>query len=175
MTKEELIVEGLKWQIALTNYAQGQLREWNLAEDAVQKAYLTAFEKADSFEEGAPVFPWLRGIVRLKCLEIIRERSKIKAAPDDHLDELINQRMEEQWDEAYIEAKNQKEQALNHCLKKLKPNLLELMLQYYRDKVPGEIIARKLNRPINSLYVTISRTRQKVRDCCQKYMKESLS
>ena len=109
MTKEELIVEGLKWQIALTNFAQGQLRDWNLAEDAVQKAYLTAFEKGDSFKEGAPVFPWLRGIVRLKCLEIIRERSKIKTTPEDHLNELINQRMREQWDEAYIETKTQKE------------------------------------------------------------------
>lgn len=173
MTKEELIVEGLKWQNALIGYAQGMLRDWNLAEDAVQKAYLTAYQRAESFEKGAPVFPWLRGIVRLKCLELIRERSRLQAAPEDHLADLMDQRMNEQWTQDYVENKHSQEQALRHCLQKLRPKALDMMMQYYHDKVPGETLAKKFGRPVNSLYVTLSRTRQKVRECCTRYISEA--
>jgi len=168
MTKEQIITEGLKWHNALIGFVQGLLRDWNLAEDAVQQAYLIAYQKAESFDPDAPVFPWLRGIVRLKCLEIIRERSRIKAAPDDQLSALIDQRMSEHWNEDYIESKRDREQALRHCLGKLRPKALSMLTLFYRDKVSSEELSKKFSRSINSLYVTLSRTRQKIRECCIK-------
>lgn len=173
MTREELVAEGVKWQSALVGFAHGIIRDWNLAEDAVQKAYLTAYQKADSFDDRTPVYAWLRGIVRLKCFEIIREEDKLKNLNiDEELSQLIDEKASERWDEDYVQAKKTQEEALNHCLKKLKPKSLDLLMDYYRDAISGEALAKKLGRTLNAFYVSLSRTRQSVRNCCDQFLKE---
>lgn len=173
MTKEELVLEGLKWQNALIGFAHGIIRDWNLAEDAVQKAYMTAYQKAEEFDDRIPVYPWLRGIVRLKCFEMIREENKFKNMKmDEELCQLIDEKMSERWDENYVENHRTNEQALRHCLQKLKPKSLDMLMQYYRDQVPAEELADKLGRTMNAFYVSLSRTRQTVRKCCEQFLKE---
>jgi len=173
MTKEELMHEGVKWQNALVGFARGIIRDSNLAEDAVQKAYLTAYQKAEEFDDRSPIYPWLRGIVRFKCFEMIREEDKLKnVGVDEELSNLMDERMSERWDDAYVEEKENNELALKHCLEKLKPKSLDLLMKYYRDAIPGEELAKRLGRSLNAFYVSLSRTRKIVRDCCDQFLKD---
>ena len=47
LTEEEVLQAVFKYQGALTTYAFGLLRDWALAEDAVQDAYMVALRKRD--------------------------------------------------------------------------------------------------------------------------------
>jgi len=50
------------------------------AEDAAQDAFLRAFSRIDLYREGEPFGAWLHGIVRNRCLDILRSRTRAAAA-----------------------------------------------------------------------------------------------
>lgn len=60
----------------LFRYALSRLREPRAAEELVQEAFLTAFEKRASFRGESSELTWLTGILRFKILEHLRRRSK---------------------------------------------------------------------------------------------------
>lgn len=46
------------------------------AEEAVQAAFVRAFEKLDRFDASYPFFPWLRAIIRNECLRRLRRQGR---------------------------------------------------------------------------------------------------
>lgn len=56
----------------LIAFARLQLRDATLAEDAVQEAMLTAFEKSDAFEGRSEFETWVFGILKYKILDQLR-------------------------------------------------------------------------------------------------------
>lgn len=57
-------------------YALTALSDYQLAEDAVQQALLTAWSNLGSLRDPNRFGGWLRGIVRFECLRILRDRSR---------------------------------------------------------------------------------------------------
>ena len=62
------------------NVALRMLGEPAAAEDAAQDAFLRAFSRIDLYREGEPFGAWLHGIVRNRCLDVLRTRSRAAAA-----------------------------------------------------------------------------------------------
>ncbi|MFN2409773.1 MAG: sigma-70 family RNA polymerase sigma factor, partial [Halomonas sp.] len=60
----------------LIAFARLQLRDASLAEDAVQDAMLTAFEKHASFEGRSEFETWVFGILKFKILDQLRRQRR---------------------------------------------------------------------------------------------------
>jgi RNA polymerase sigma-70 factor (ECF subfamily) len=67
-------------QMEVYNVALRMLGEPAAAEDAAQDAFLRAFSRIDLYREGEPFGAWLHGIVRNRCLDVLRSRSRAAAA-----------------------------------------------------------------------------------------------
>src|ERR1700754_4899374 len=57
-------------------YALATLGDYQLAEDATQIAFLTAYQHLGTLRDPARFGGWLRGIVRFECLHLIRDRQR---------------------------------------------------------------------------------------------------
>jgi RNA polymerase sigma factor (sigma-70 family) len=55
-------------------YAQGMLRDYHRSQDAAQEAFAIAAESLERLEQPEAFWPWLRGIVRHRCLRQLRAR-----------------------------------------------------------------------------------------------------
>lgn len=70
-----------RYQTMAFGYALATLGDYQLAEDAVQIALLTAYGHLGSLRDPARFGGWLRGIVRFECLRLIRERQRATTQP----------------------------------------------------------------------------------------------
>lgn len=68
------------WGVAL-----GVTRDPEVAADAVQEAFISAFRHADSFRGEAEVTTWLHRIVVNSCLDRLRRTKPVVPLPDDDL------------------------------------------------------------------------------------------
>lgn len=80
---ERLVRENIGWMLAL---AERMLRDRDLAEDAVQEAFVNAFRGLDHFEGRASVKTWLHRITVNASLTKLRQLKRLAEQPiDEHL------------------------------------------------------------------------------------------
>ncbi|MDD7986871.1 sigma-70 family RNA polymerase sigma factor [Lentisphaera marina] len=167
--RDELLREVFRQHNTLTAYAYSILRDWDLAQDAVQEAMITVNHKADEFDQSKSVFPWVKGIVRFKCLNIIRSRKKESFFEDEDLLQLVEQRLSQCIDENFVRRRERQSRALKHCLTKLNESSFDLLMASYRDKESSDSLAQRFNRSVNAIYITLTRIRQQLRKCTRSY------
>jgi len=63
-----------RYQAMAFGYAYATVRDFDLAEDAAQQAFITAWRTLHGLREPARFGGWLRGIVRFECLHLLRAR-----------------------------------------------------------------------------------------------------
>ena len=167
--KDDLLREAFRQHNALTAFAYSILRDWDLAEDAVQEAMITVNQKAEDFDKSKAVLPWVKGIVRFKCFQIIRSRKKEALFKDEDLLNLVEQRVTQFIDEKFIQRREAQGRALKHCLAKLNDKSLDLLMASYRDMESSESLAARYKRSVNAIYITLTRIRQQLRKCTRNY------
>ena len=170
MTQDQLLREAFSHHNALNGYAYSILRDWDLAEDCVQEAMLTVNKKWQDFDVDQRVFPWVKGIVRFKCLELIRARRKEVFFQDEDLILLVEEKISSHVDENFVHLREGQSRALKFCMAKLNENSLDLLMSFYREKKSCESLAELYKRSVNAIYISLTRTRQKLRDCSRSYM-----
>jgi RNA polymerase sigma-70 factor (ECF subfamily) len=55
--------------------------------------------------------------------------------------------------------------ALEHCISKLTPRAQELVQLRYHEDLSGQHIAERLRKPLNTIYVAISRIHRTLAEC----------
>jgi RNA polymerase sigma-70 factor (ECF subfamily) len=134
------------------NVALRMLGEPAAAEDAAQDAFLRAFTRLDLYREGEPFGAWLHGIVRNRCLDILRSRSRASAVyplvapqqPDAERDAIRN-----------LEA-----QGVRRALSRLPTrDRALLVLRYWEDR-PMEEVAQSLGMTDGAARVALHRARR---------------
>ena len=63
-----------RYQAMAFGYAYATAHDFDLAEDAAQQAFITAWRNLANIREPARFGGWLRGIVRFECLHLLRRR-----------------------------------------------------------------------------------------------------
>lgn len=76
-----------RYQAMAFGYAYSNLRDFHLAEDAVQQAFVVAHNNLPRIEHPERFGAWLRAIVRFECLHLLRSR-RVVPAPIDAVSEL---------------------------------------------------------------------------------------
>ncbi len=168
MGQVELMKQAFKYQNGLVSYAYGHLRDWSLAEDAVQDAFLVLMEKWEEFKPELGIFPWVRKMVFYKVQELQRTRRREVPAEDPELQNLVSRTLEAGFDEESGGRHDPLLKAYEECLGRLNKGSAELLTRYYWNRESGERIAGALNRTVNAVWLSLSRIRKSLRECVER-------
>jgi RNA polymerase sigma-70 factor, ECF subfamily len=167
--REMILRKALDDQQVMTCYAYGLLQDWSLAKDAYQEMLIAATTKSDSFKAGN-LGGWLRVILKRKCLDIIKSRKSEVHFADEELFSLVDNHLEGMFDEERLAVRAQKLKALEECMKSLRAETLEILLSFYKDRISCDKLADKLGKTVNSIWLTLSRSRKALRKCALEKM-----
>jgi len=134
------------------NVALRMLGEPAAAQDAAQDALLRAFTRIDLYRQGEPFGAWLHGIVRNRCIDLLRIRSRGAAAypvqpsavPDAESNAIRN-----------LEA-----QGVRRALSRLSPRDRALLLLRYWEDRPLDEVAGTLGLSQGAARVALHRARR---------------
>jgi RNA polymerase sigma-70 factor (ECF subfamily) len=132
-----------------------------LAEDIFQDLVVLVMRKHAEIPNAAALPGWSRRAVRFLALKALEKRARERPVMDEELIALIERAVEDDGEPAvdpYLSA-------LGACRDKLSAPARELLALRYEQGIPGEQIAERLGRPLNTVYVTISRLHRTLADC----------
>jgi len=166
--RDAVLKRAFRYRDALAAHAFALLRDWALAEDVVQDAFVVVMNRWSDFVPGTAFFPWLQRIVRLKSLEALRARAKKPTALEGQLLERVSAALDGQLDEGLAERQTLLRKALQRCMAVLDGRALGLLQGYYALSESCESIARSQNRSANAVRLTLSRLRRRLHECLER-------
>ncbi|MCM8536711.1 MAG: sigma-70 family RNA polymerase sigma factor [Lentisphaeraceae bacterium] len=170
MEDTDIIKEALKNRRRLEIFSYSLVRDWGLAEDAVQDALVILYKKQGKLTAADNIYGWMKKIVRDKSIDIIRKRSKF-AVYDSSLMDLV-ERSFESHDHILQEEKLKVMQgALEDCMNPLNDGDADLLKSFYLQKKKCETIAELINSTVNAVRLRLSRVRSKLRKCAELKMR----
>lgn len=144
------------------------LRDQSLVEDVLQETFLVVSAKADSFQPGTNFVAWACTIARYKVLETIRRRARMECCLSTEVIEALAQHTPAE------EPRESTLASLESCLRELGETARRVIdLRYFQARPPEEI-ARLLSLTVESVYVSLSRSRRSLRMCVAGKMNQSL-
>jgi RNA polymerase sigma-70 factor (ECF subfamily) len=159
----------------LFNFAIGQVRDANVAEDLVQETFLAAFKARHRFTGQSSERTWLVGILRHKICDQLRHTCRERAV---RVDPSPVRRDEEAWDEAVVwlhdvaaecQSPNRRLELdeyranLQLALGKLPPRVAQVFQLYEMEERPNNEVCQRLNISESNLWVMLHRARKQLR------------
>jgi RNA polymerase sigma-70 factor (ECF subfamily) len=152
------LVEGSHAQVR--GFLAARSPSLDLAEECLQQAYVTAWQKLAEFRGDAPFAAWVKGIARMNLLSELRRRRRSVALDNaTGVAALVDACL------ADAERDDDLLPRLRDCLDKLDPQARELLSQRYRDGLELNDLAIAYTRSANALAVTLHRLRGILRRC----------
>ena len=157
----------------LVRFAQLQLRNEALAEDAVQDALMAVLEKPDSFRGQSSLRTYVTGILKFKIIDSLRLASRERQVDtiDDALDALFaadghTREMPRQWGDpdATLEQKDFF-RVLELCLDKLPAQAARVFMMREWLELETDEICKELAISASNLWVILYRARLRLREC----------
>jgi RNA polymerase sigma-70 factor (ECF subfamily) len=141
-------------------YIYALVRNLHDADDLFQKTSVVLWKKFDDFELGSDFMAWACRTAKFEVSNYVRARRR-----DRHLfsDALMEQLAASQRDRS--EHLQQRRAALEQCLNKLSGTDRRLIDLCYRGEGNIKHAAAQLERPVGSVYDSLSRVRQVLREC----------
>ncbi|CAN5285649.1 hypothetical protein BH23VER1_BH23VER1_30110 [soil metagenome] len=174
-SRDALARRAFGFQHLLTAYGFSLLNNWTEAEDVVQETILFIDRNPTKYDPGRPLLPWLRGIVRIKCLNVIRARQREVSTEGLHLASLLDKHLDELWDEAAAAEMAKRITALRHCMNELPARACRLLHDFYIERTPGKDLASRERMNFNNLRSQLHRLRNRLRDCVSSRLAEAES
>lgn len=145
----------------LIGYILSIVRDPHLAEDIFQNVALLVVKKGIRVETEAGFISWLRKTARYQALNAMQKQSN---APRP-LDESVLESLEEHWRARDVDPSSTSVDALRECLKTLTPRARRLVDLRYGENLDGSRLSEILSRPLNTVYVALSRIHRTLAEC----------
>lgn len=164
----ETIVETLnQHRVSLIGYAWVVVGDAQLADDVFQDVSLIAIRKADQIQCDEHLLPWLRKAVRLRGLEIRRNRGRQF--------NLLEPEVLDLFEHASVNRESNSDSdrmaSLRRCIDAMPKHSRELLsLRYANDLKPAEI-AKKTGKSDQAIYKAIKRIHFALADCVRQRMR----
>lgn len=139
------------------------------AEELLQETATLLWAKFDEYQEGTNFGAWSISIARLKAFEFLRSRQQSQMMFDNRFYESVSEKAAVSSEEL-----SGREEALKHCLEKLKENQRKLLSMRFKKNVSIKKISQLTGRPLGSLYHTFSRLIRGLRDCVEKQLVQQM-
>lgn len=135
----------------------------HLIDEIAHESFVFAFRRIDGFEPGTSFRAWLRAIatnlIRAEIQRYARDQAgRLNYARAQVLEREISEESESHMDELEF---------LQECLREMPENHTVLLDLKYRDDLPIETIAARLDRTQNSVWQALFRLRQQLRMCVE--------
>ena len=137
------------------------VRREHLAEDVFQDVSILAMRKQDEIRDEHHFLRWVRTAARLEALNAVR-RAKLRELT---LDDQVLDGLEAHWRRYDDNPDAQLSAALSECLTALPPGAQRIIRERYESGRSVGELAKAMNRPVESLYVAISRIYRTLSDC----------
>ena len=170
--RDDIVKSAFQYRDALLGYAYAMLRNWTLAEDVVQEAFLVVMNKWQDLKDEQGIFLWVRQIVHFKTLEAIRSRGRETAIPDQDLLDLVEKSVLENLDEQTAERQRIMSLSLRECMSRLNQFSVGILAGFYWNQESCETIAERHGRSVNAIRLMLSRLRDKLRSCLSKRLEQ---
>ena len=159
----------------LFNFAIGQVRDANTAEDLVQETFLAAVKAQNSFGGKSSGRTWLVGILRHKIYDHLRKTCRERAVRAEPLP----MSDEESWEESALWLHDLAAETLlpsrrieleefrknlEIALGKLPPRIAQVFQLYEIEERPNREVCEQLNISESNLWVMLHRARKQLRD-----------
>ena len=181
----ELTVEPENWLNdygdLLYRYALARVRSETVAEDLLQETLLAAFQGLEKFNHKSSVSSWLVGILKHKIMDYYRKSKRESPLSDSDLGaDLIHHQFDEHghWKVELTDWKTPEMtldsaefwQMFYQCQSRLPDTMARLFMLRVVDGLPTEECCQILGfKNANQLWVTLSRTRMKLRQCLETH------
>jgi RNA polymerase sigma-70 factor, ECF subfamily len=162
----------------LYRYALVRVRSTTIAEDLLQETLLAGILAFDKFSGQSSVSTWLTGILKHKIIDHFRknQHESLSLSDADLGEDLLNYQFDHQghWHSDLIEWKtpdnNLNDQqfwlVFQQCIDRLPKKMADLLMLRTIGGVSSEDCCKVLGfKTTNQLWVTLSRTRMKLRQC----------
>jgi RNA polymerase sigma-70 factor (ECF subfamily) len=133
------------------------------SEDVFQQSCLVMWQKFADFEPGSNFGAWAASIARFKAIDFLRSkgRDRLQFSP-----ELLEQFVQQQDSRAvHSEARAR---ALDECKQKLPARDQHTLRLCYQPDTTIKQAAEELQRPVGSVYDSLTRIRRALMSCIQK-------
>jgi RNA polymerase sigma-70 factor (ECF subfamily) len=130
------------------------------AEDVIQDLAVIVLHKHGDIPDEAGFAGWIRRAARFEALN--RWRAIRRDLP---LDESALDALDRAWEEA---GEDPRVDLLRQCLAGLGPKARELLDLRYRDGLSGEELALQFDKPLNTIYVTLTRLHSRLGECVKR-------
>ncbi|MBN1672633.1 MAG: sigma-70 family RNA polymerase sigma factor [Kiritimatiellae bacterium] len=171
-TQDEVVKAAFKYQPALVSYAFAMLRDWELAKDAVQDAYLVVMKKWQEYRPGTNVYSWARRIVHFKVMETLRARKAEIPVEEEALEDLVHEVVQQQMDEGMAERQILMRKALEKCMFQLQQGGVKLLSGFYAERKSCDVLAKIHRRSVEAVRMALSRLRDRLRKCVLSHLQD---
>lgn len=150
------------YQSGLWRYLRFLGCDESLAEDLVQETFLAAYRKPPAKRDAAAVSAYLRTIARNKYMNAARGAKSTSR-------QLALYAAEQVWiDCAGEDGGHGYLEALRACLKRLHEKPKQALSLLYKDRLPMDAIAGRLNLSAQGVKTLLRRSKELLRDCIER-------
>ena len=141
-----------------------------VAEDIFQDLVVLVMRKHAEIPNADAVPGWARRASRFLALKALEKRARERPTMDEELIALLEQTWTADGQEPAVDPYLS---ALTACRDQLPAHARELLALRYEHGIPGEQIAERLSRPLNTVYVTLSRLHRTLESCIRSRLSRS--
>jgi RNA polymerase sigma-70 factor (ECF subfamily) len=145
-------------------YIRSIVRDSHLAEDIFQDVSIVALRKREEIIDETHFGAWVRRTARLEAMNVLRREQKRRVAPPAAVLDLLDNH----WDNRDLEVARQRSEWLGECLDRLSDRASQLVRWRYVDGASPGQLAERLGRPINTIYVALTRIHRTLAECVRR-------
>jgi len=165
----------LSYQEMIFNQAYRMMGEYDIAEDATQNAFISAYRHINNYRGGS-FKAWLLRIVTNLCIDELRRRKRHPTIPLEPLDNDGEEIESPRW---LTDPKNSPEEtiereelakALKHCINNLTPEFRAIVILVDIQGLDYNEAAEVVKRPLGTVKSRLARARFQLRNCMKGFL-----
>ena len=161
LSPEKVVQLLMREHLRLRAYLWLIVRDDHLVDDVLQEVGLIAVRKCDSIVDVDHFPAWARLTSRNVAFDMLRQEKRKPTAIGDRLMEVVD----DHWDEVESLTGSASINALRNCLEELTPYNRQLIELRYGEGLKSSQVAERLNRPVGTVYVALTRVHKSLGDC----------
>ena len=146
-------------------FAAARAPNLDLAEEAVQAGFVTAYERLHDYQPRGTFVPWVKGIVLNRLREELRTRRRLGG--NDLLDQLLVEPAANASEEAIATTADEEIARLRCCLERLAPRARLMLARRYTDGLPVARLAQHFHQSEAAITGLLHRIRRSLRTCIE--------
>ena len=129
---------------------------------------ILTLKKYDSIRDEDHFGGWIRKAARLEALNALRKKERTPKP----LGDVVLDMLDAEWNAADAEPVSQRLEALRVCLERLTPRARHIVELRYTEGLNCAEVAEQLGRPLNTIYVALSRIHRTLAECIRRRTSE---